>query len=311
MGIDTDHDIIVTLAVMSLRMKNWLSWCQKSKSTGIQPHAGNNHCRFHYPRPPSPATLIAHEHSPDLCSTEEAEHAKAALLKVKKTLDNLNTPDTISLEELLVIAEVPMDTYMQGLKICSKGSSIVMKRAPAYSWINTYNLDVMRVWKANMDIQFILDPYACVMYITSYMLKSEGAMSELLRQVAIEHHGEDIKAMVKHLGSVFLNHRELSAQEAVYRILSLPLKMLSRKVVFVNTSPKEDRVSLLKPVCQLENMDDESEDIYQTSLIDRYAARPDSLSNICLAEFAAHYATRSGPDQAPMIHFLHLNLKVL
>ena len=78
------------------------------------------------------------------------------------------------------------------------------------------------------------------------------------------------------LGSVFLNHREVSAQEAVYRILSLPLKQLSRKM-FVNALPKEERVTLLKPTSQLENMDEESEDIYQTSLIDRYAARPDSL----------------------------------
>ena len=101
------------------------------------------------------------------------------------------------------------------------------------------------------------------MYIASYMLKSEGQMSELLRQVAMECRGEDIKTMLRHLGSVFLNHHELSAQEAVY---SLPLKMLSRKVVFINISSKEERVSLLKPADQLENMD---EDIYQTSLIDR------------------------------------------
>ena len=34
----------------------------------------------------------------------------------------------------------------------------------------------------------------------------------------------------------------------------------------------------------------------QPSLIDRYAARPDSLNNICLAEFAANYTTRTGAD---------------
>ena len=38
------------------------------------------------------------------------------------------------------------------------------------------------------------------------------------------------------------------------------------------------------------------EDIYQTSLIDRYAARPDQLNNMCLAEFAANYTTCSGQD---------------
>ncbi len=72
---------------------------------------------------------------------------------------------------------------------------------------------------------------------------------------------------------------KLSAQEAVYRILSLALKMLSRKVVFVNTSPKEKRVSLLKPADQLENMNDDSEDIYQTSLIDQSISVHLSLRN--------------------------------
>ena len=63
--------------------------------------------------------------------------------------------------------------------------------------------------------------------------------------------------------------------------------------MFINTASKEDRVSLLKPICQIEGMDDESEDIFQTSLIDRYAKRPHSLSDICLAEFAANCTTQS------------------
>ena len=145
-----------------------------------------------------------------------------------------------------------------------------------------------------MDLQYILDPYACVMYIASYMLKSEKAMSELLRQVSRQCASEDIKIQLRRLGSVFMNHRELSAQEAVYRMLSLPLKTLSRTVVFVSTDTKDKRTYLFKPKHVLDDMDDDSEDIYMTSLIDRYAARPDSLDDMCLAEFAANYTTRSG-----------------
>jgi hypothetical protein len=121
-------------------------------------------------------------------------------------------------------------------------------------------------------------------------------MGELLKQVLKECSSEDIRTQLRRLGSVFLNHREVSAQEAVYRILSLPLKQLSRKIIFVNTAAKEDRVSLLKPINYIPGMDKESEDICQTSLIDRYAARPDQLSDMCLAEFAANYTTRSGQE---------------
>ena len=103
---------------------------------------------------------------------------------------------------------------------------------------------------------------------------------------------------MRRLGSVFLNHREVSAQEAVYRILSLPLKQLSRKVIFINTSSKNERTALLKPQRIIEALDEDSEDIYQTSLIDRYAARPHNLSHMCLAAFAANYTTRSTHELA-------------
>ena len=75
---------------------------------------------------------------------------------------------------------------------------------------------------------------------------------------------------MRRLGSVFLNHREVSAQEAVYRVLSLPLKQLSRKVVYINTEAKENRICLLKPTYIIDMLPDDSEDIYQTNLLDRY-----------------------------------------
>ena len=251
-------------------------------------------CRFHYPRPPSQSTVIAREAHKDQLSNDELSKIQEVLSVVRKTLDDKNTPDDITLMDLLAKCEVSLDMYMKGLKVASRGTSVVMKRSPSECWINTYNPDIIRVWKANMDIQYILDPYACVMYIASYMLKSEGAMSQLLKSVCQECRGEDIRVQLRRIQSVFLNHRELSAQEAAYRILSLPLKQLIRKVVFINTSPKEERVTMLKSKSELEKMDDGCEDIYCTSLIDRYAARPDSLDNMCLAEFAANFSFRSG-----------------
>ena len=237
-------------------------------------------CRFHYPRPPSPKTVIARESTAATYPEEQAEQAVKALAAVRKILDDKNTPEDISMDELFLKAGVSSNIYLCGLKICSTGNSVVMQRKPSESWINTYNPDVLRIWKANMDLQYILDPYACVMYIAAYMLKSERSMGELLKQVSKECGGEQIRTQLRRLGSVFLNHREVSAQEAVYRILSLPLKQMSRKVIFVNTAAKEDRVSLLKPINQIEHMDEDSEDIYQTSLIDRYSARPDQLNHV-------------------------------
>ena len=68
-------------------------------------------------------------------------------------------------------------------------------------------------------------------------------MGQLLKQVAAEARTDELKQLRK-VGSAFLTHREVSAQEAVYRSLSLPLKQLSRSVVFINTYPKH-RIAML------------------------------------------------------------------
>ena len=62
-----------------------------------------------------------------------------------------------------------------------------------------------------------------------------------------------------------------------------------RKVVPVMTSIKDEHVSLPKAQSQLAQLHDDDEDIFATSLIDRYAARPVSLQNMCLATFAVTY----------------------
>ena len=52
---------------------------------------------------------------------------------------------------------------------------------------------------------------------------------------------------------------------------------------------KDECVSLPKPKSQLTQLHDDDEDIFATSVIDRYAARPLALQNICLAKFAVMY----------------------
>ena len=64
----------------------------------------------------------------------------------------------------------------------------------------------------------------------------------------------------------------------------------SRKVVPVMTSMKDECVSLPKPQSQLAQLHDyDDEDVFATSLTDRYGARPVSLQNMCLATFAVTY----------------------
>ena len=74
-----------------------------------------------------------------------------------------------------------------------------------------------------MDIQYVSCPYGCVMYVSSYVTKPENEMSELLEQTSKQSAECDIRQQQQKIGKKFLSSREVSAQEAAYRVLSLPL----------------------------------------------------------------------------------------
>ena len=244
-----------------------------------------NHCRFSFPKPPTPNTLIAEPQSdPDVI-----KQAQTVLAKVHKVIGDGHTDK--SLDEILVLASVTLDEYTEALEVSNKGNVVILKRKPSECMVNNYNGPVMLAWQANMDLQYVLNAYACIMYVASYIMKTDRAMGVLLKHVASEARTEELKGQIKKVGSAFLTHREVSAQEAVYRLLSLPMKQLSRSVVFVDTNPKSERIAVLKDKTSLEQLDDEDTNVFQKSLIDRYQHRPRQIQSMCLAEFAATYVT--------------------
>lgn len=110
---------------------------------------------------------------------------------------------------------------------------------------------LLKCWDANMDIQFVLDPFSCIVYIVSYISKAEREMGMLLKQTKIEAEEGNLNARetMKRIGSAYLHHREVSAQEAVYRVCNLKMKECSRKVVFVPVGDNPTRLS--KPLSQM------------------------------------------------------------
>ena len=144
---------------------------------------------------------------------------------------------------------------------------------------------MMKAWQANMDIQYVLNAYACMMYLAGYMMKNERAMGQLLKRISSTWWR--ISCATKIIGETFLTHQEVSVQEAVYHILSLPMKKLSRAVRFVDTNCKETRVGVLWVQASLDQLDDNDTNVFQKSLLDRYQHRPIELVDMCLADFAA------------------------
>ena len=142
-----------------------------------------------------------------------------------------------------------------------------------------------------MDLQFILDAYACAMYIVSYIAKSQRGMSNLLYHACQEARkgNPDLKQQVRMIGHKFLTHVEISAQEAVYLTLQIPLHKASRDVIFVNTSPPDERTVMIKNFTILKTLPDDSDDVTFLSVLDHYSARPSTLDDVCLAAYVSWY----------------------
>ena len=131
----------------------------------------------------------------------------------------------------------------------------------------------------------------CNVHSFLYLKGSKSELSELLRKACAEakEGNSNIKQQVRDIGNTFLNSVEISAQEAVYIILQLPMRKSSREIIFINTSPPDERIQLLKPLSEIEELPDESEEIHSGGLIKRYIERPASFENVTLADWAAWY----------------------
>ena len=148
-----------------------------------------------------------------------------------------------------------------------------------------------------MDIQYVIDPYACCAYIASYIMKSQRGMSRLLQQAVSETKSGNFthRDKLRIISNQFLNHCEVSAQEAIYLLLEMPLTSSSRDVIFVNTSPPDKRVAILKSKEQLAAFPGDATDVTCPGLLGRYGDRSEELEKMCLADFATLLDKRSKP----------------
>ena len=252
-------------------------------------------CRFGFPKYPMPQTEIL---EPLTCDPEQKNMHTANLKRVNAFLASVKPSDeSLTMDDFLSSVQLDLDSYILAIRSSLKSATTFIRRSPSELRVNNYNVHCLKAWQANHDIQFVLDVYACASYITAYIAKGSRGMSELLRQACNEARDgcSTLKQQVRIIGNKFLNNVEVTAQEAVYLLLQLPLKRCSRQVVFVNTNPPDERVYLLKS--NIDQLPDDAE-VAESNMITRYSQRPDVLDNVCLADYAAYYDNRIRADVA-------------
>ncbi|XP_072563646.1 uncharacterized protein [Paramormyrops kingsleyae] len=291
---DEMHEIVCSVQQHSKRHSKT---CKKKGTT----------CRFNFPRPPSNRTFLS-SHKLGNAETDgkhlKKEVAAAIMKKVKHAL--LNTEANYdSVDSLFDAIHLNQEVFEAAYSRLTKNTSIILKRRPCEVWVNQYNRDLLRCWNANMDIQFVVDAYSCIVYIISYISKAEREMGLLLanaQKEASQQGNLDAKEALRQLGSVFLHNREVSAQESVYRLTNMRLKEGSRKVQFIPTGEHTVRMSLPLHVIRkkAECEEEDEQNIWMNSITDRYKGRPktEDFSEMCLARFASEYRILSKSESS-------------
>ena len=196
-----------------------------------------------------------------------------------------------SSEDLFQQTGISQTEFEEAWCVLATKRDIVYKRQPSDCWVNQHNPHLLKAWNANCDLQYIVDPCSCIRYIVSYISKKESEEGEVLRnlQESLRQDNTVPKVELQRLGKAYLTHREISVMEAIYRASGMHLKDCSREVVWVPIDMSSTRMTL--PLSVLRQRDPDSEDVWATSVIDRYRARPNTrdFQGMSLAEFVSFF----------------------
>ena len=132
-----------------------------------------------------------------------------------------------------------------------------------------------------MDIQYVLDVYACAVYIVNYISKGQKGISGLLREACSEARKGNlsIRQQVRDIGSKFVNIVEISAQEAVYIVLQLPMRKASRQfILVVKLKRAEPEKHYREPIMLFTSWRNEETDLLQ--MFSSYQERYKQLSRV-------------------------------
>jgi hypothetical protein len=112
------------------------------------------------------------------------EKYKALYKEVQNKIDSIydmENAENVTFDKLLHnVVEINEDKYIKVIRSSLNGPKVFLTRKPSEVRVNPYMKVVLSAWKSNHDLQFVLDPYACAMYIVSYISKYQKGMSALL-----------------------------------------------------------------------------------------------------------------------------------
>ena len=290
-------------------------------------------CRFNFPQFPSEKTLIAKPLPTDLPEEERKKLNKVAknvLVCVKEAMQTMDPdyPETHTFDDLLKELGISKDKYYEALIVSERGKTVILKRSLKEIYVNNYNPTFLKAWDANLDVQFCLDTYAVVTYISDYFTKGDAGMTEVLLQALNEAKNCNDFERLNLLKRRYFRAREVSVCEAAYKLVpGLKMKSSNVKAKFLPTGFPEKRKMFLKHIQEDGSISDdyldkepgiedrdtqdptqaagnvvkikgrEGDYLLTRTPQDKYIQRPDELEKMCLIQFFSMYDDVQQPNK--------------
>ena len=79
--------------------------------------------------------------------------------------------------ELTLYQEIAKTRYLDAISAGIHGkAAVILKREVKDMFVNGYNKQIMKLHKANHDIQICIDQYSVAQYICGYLTKNESGI---------------------------------------------------------------------------------------------------------------------------------------
>ena len=152
--------------------------------------------------------------------------------------------------------------------------------------VNSHNRLLLQNWRANVDIQIIVDVQVCARYIAKYIAKGEPrsrSVSAIFSQaVNTLNDNSTSRSMLRSIMICAAGERDYSAQETAHMLLSLPLVSCTYNFITISLNG-ERRIQ----------SDESGELLLQQSNVDQYSTRTLHL-DLSLIQFFSRYYVQNG-----------------
>ncbi|KAL3214798.1 hypothetical protein MRX96_034693 [Rhipicephalus microplus] len=205
--------------------------CRTHQHTQTCYKNGRTKCRFNAPFWPMKQARVIMPLPP-----AHTKEEKRSQMKLKDTLA-LKTTVYDSMEHLRQDNSIAYDQeYIEIIRAGISRPTLKMKKDCDQVHFNNINPWIASVLDSNMDLQIILDLYACASYVAEFVNKANRAMSNLHKELrtlvdaSLESTLTYAQA-IRHLSVKMLKAVEMSVQEAAWYVLGLRMSHIGRAVV--------------------------------------------------------------------------------